>query len=93
MVERDHMEKRDREGPPEIALVGDLTEHQSELCEKFLEVDPGGECILYIDSLGGSPYTATALLSLASARRRRCGRSPPARSGSSPCTACCCSIR
>ena len=58
------MEKRAREGPPEIALVGDLTEHQSELCEKFLEVEPGGECILYIDSLGGSPYTATALLSL-----------------------------
>jgi len=58
------MEKRDREGLPEIALVGDLTEHQTELCERLLEVDPGGECIFYIDSLGGSPYTATALLAL-----------------------------
>ncbi len=52
------------EGPVEIPLVGDLTENQSELCEKLLTVEPGGECILYIDSLGGSPYCAMALTSL-----------------------------
>jgi len=56
--------QQQREGPVEIPLVGDLTEHQSDLCEKLLSVEPGGECVLYIDSLGGSPYCATALTSL-----------------------------
>jgi ATP-dependent protease ClpP protease subunit len=59
-----HQRQRDHEGLVEIALVGDLTEHESELCEKMLEVEPGGECILYIDSMGGSPYGAIALMSL-----------------------------
>jgi ATP-dependent protease ClpP protease subunit len=58
------MADRDREGPPEIALVGDLSENQSQLCEKLLEVEPGGECVLYIDSLGGSPYVAIALTTM-----------------------------
>lgn len=58
------MTKREREGLVEIALVGDLSEHQAEVCEKLLEVEPGGECILYIDSLGGSPYCAMAMTSL-----------------------------
>jgi ATP-dependent protease ClpP protease subunit len=52
------------QGPVEIPLVGDLTESQSELCEKLLGVEPGGECILYIDSPGGSPYCAMGLTSL-----------------------------
>jgi ATP-dependent Clp protease protease subunit len=55
---------QDRKGPPEIALVGDLTEHQSDLCQRLLDVEPGGECILYFDSLGGSPYCGMALVSL-----------------------------
>ena len=55
---------RRRERPVEIALAGDLTEQQVDLCEKLLEVEPGGECILYFDSLGGSPYSALALMSL-----------------------------
>jgi len=60
------MPPRDREpeGPLEIALVGDLTENQADLCDKLLGVEPGGECILYFDSLGGSPYCAMALASL-----------------------------
>ena len=58
------MEKDEREGPVEIALVGDLSDKQTELCEKLLDVPPGGECVLYIDSQGGSPYTGIALTSL-----------------------------
>ena len=58
------MTDRQTEGPVEIAVVGDLTENQTALCEKLLEVEPGGECILYIDSPGGSPYTATAMMSM-----------------------------
>ena len=58
------MTDRRQEGPAEIALVGDLSENEPDLCEKLLDVAPGGECILYIDSLGGSPYGAMALMSL-----------------------------
>ncbi len=56
--------EREHEGPLEIALVGDLTDNQAELCDKLLTVEPGGECILYFDSLGGSPYCGVALTSL-----------------------------
>ncbi|MEI8373381.1 MAG: ATP-dependent Clp protease proteolytic subunit [Planctomycetota bacterium] len=55
---------RSHEGPLEIAVVGDLTENQSDLCDKLLSVEPGGECTLYFDSLGGSPYCGIALVSL-----------------------------
>jgi ATP-dependent protease ClpP protease subunit len=58
------MKSRDREGPVEIALVGDLTEHEADLCERLLDVEPGAECVLYFDSPGGSPYCAMALTSL-----------------------------
>ena len=56
-------------GPPdgglvEIALVGDLTDHEIELTDRLLSVPPGGTCILYFDSPGGSPYCATSLMSL-----------------------------
>jgi ATP-dependent Clp protease, protease subunit len=54
----------EREGPIEIPIVGDLTENAADLCDKLLDVAPGGECILYFDSLGGSPYSAIALTSL-----------------------------
>ena len=62
---------RDHEGPLEIALAGDLTENQADLCEKLLSVEPGGECILYFDSLGGSPYCGIALVSLITLRGLR----------------------
>ena len=58
------MERGEREGPAEMALVGDLTEHQADIIEKLLDVQPGGSCVLYFDSLGGSPYSAIALTSL-----------------------------
>lgn len=56
--------EQEREGPLEIALAGDLTDNQADLCDKLLSVEPGGECILYFDSLGGSPYCGIALTSL-----------------------------
>jgi ATP-dependent protease ClpP protease subunit len=60
------MSKRDEEheGPVEIALVGDLTEGEDGWTDKLLGIEPGGECVLYFDSLGGSPYAAVALMSL-----------------------------
>jgi ATP-dependent protease ClpP protease subunit len=56
--------ERNHEGPIEIGLTGDLTDNQVDLCDKLLTVEPGGECILYFDSPGGSPYTGIALTSL-----------------------------
>jgi ATP-dependent protease ClpP protease subunit len=53
-----------REGPLEIAVAGDVTENQAAICDKLLEVEPGGECILYFDSPGGSPYSAMSMVSL-----------------------------
>jgi ATP-dependent protease ClpP protease subunit len=58
------VDQHEHEGPPEIALVGDLTDNESELTERFLSVPPGGQCTLYIDSPGGSPYCAMSLMSL-----------------------------
>lgn len=62
---------RGQEGPLEIAVAGDLTENQADLCEKLLSVEPGGECVLYFDSLGGSPYCGIALVSLITLRGLR----------------------
>jgi ATP-dependent Clp protease, protease subunit len=58
------MDEQECDGPLEIALVGDLTESEAELTDKLLAVEPGGECTLYIDSPGGSPYCAMSLTSL-----------------------------
>ncbi len=58
------MSEYENDGPAEIALVGDITDNETELTEKFLQVPIGGECTLYIDSPGGSPYTAMSLTSL-----------------------------
>ncbi len=52
------------EGPLEIALIGDLTEHESDCYDKLLGVAPGSECTLYINSPGGSAYTAISLMTL-----------------------------
>jgi len=48
----------------DIALVGDLTDNETELTDKLLSVEPGGQCRLFIDSPGGSPYCAMSLMSL-----------------------------
>jgi ATP-dependent protease ClpP protease subunit len=65
------MEDEQRQGPIEIAFVGDLTDNESELTDKLLSIEPGGECTLYIDSPGGSPYCAMSLVSLMLLRRIR----------------------
>lgn len=69
-MDRIHPNEED-EGPIEIALVGDLTDHEGELSDRLLSVPPGGECTLFIDSPGGSPYCAIALTTLIRLRRLR----------------------
>jgi ATP-dependent Clp protease protease subunit len=65
------MEDEQRQGPIEIAFVGDLTDNEAELTDKLLSIEPNGECTLYFDSPGGSPYCAMSLVSLMLLRRIR----------------------
>ncbi|MGD9724229.1 MAG: ATP-dependent Clp protease proteolytic subunit [Pirellulales bacterium] len=58
------MQHHDSSGNLEIALVGDLTDNEVDLTDKLLGVEPGGECTMYIDSPGGSPYCAVSLMTL-----------------------------
>jgi len=51
-------------GPLEIAIVGDLTDNEADLTERLLGVAPGGECTIYFDSPGGSPYCGMSLVTL-----------------------------
>lgn len=61
----------EEEAPLEIAIVGDLTDSESELTDRLLGVAPGEECTIYFDSPGGSPYCAMSLMSLIKLRRIR----------------------
>jgi ATP-dependent protease ClpP protease subunit len=56
------------EGPLEIAVVGELTQHENDICDKLLAVPPGGQCILYFNSPGGSAYIALSLATLIAVR-------------------------
>lgn len=58
------MEQVQDNGPLEIALVGDLTDSEADFTQRLLDVPPGGECTLYFDSPGGSPYCAVSLMSM-----------------------------
>ena len=60
----EHRAHDEYEGPVEIALVGDLTDNEGDLTDRLLSVPPNGECTLFIDSPGGSPYCAIALTTL-----------------------------
>lgn len=54
----------DREGPVEVSVVGDLTDNEGDITEKLLSVPPGGDCTIYFDCPGGSPYTALSLTTI-----------------------------
>lgn len=51
-------------GPLEIALCGDMAQHEHDIFEKLLAVPLGGECVIYFNSPGGSAYSALSLASL-----------------------------
>lgn len=54
-----------------MAIVGDLTDSEAELTDRLLSVEPGGECTIYFDSPGGSPYCAVSLMTLIKLRDLR----------------------
>ena len=57
-------ESDQEEGPLEIAVVGDLTDNESDLTERLLGIQQGGECTMYFDSPGCSHYAAMSLVAL-----------------------------
>jgi ATP-dependent protease ClpP protease subunit len=48
----------------EIAVVGDLCEHEAEITSKLLELPANSPCVLYFDTGGGSAYAGMAIMSL-----------------------------
>ncbi|QDU58830.1 ATP-dependent Clp protease proteolytic subunit [Aeoliella mucimassa] len=69
MPSSENHDQQQEEGPLELAIVGDLTDHESELTDKLLSIEPGGNCTIYFDSPGGSPYCAMSLMTLIKLRR------------------------
>jgi ATP-dependent protease ClpP protease subunit len=53
----------------EIPVVGDVDEWESDVIKTLLDIPPGGECVFYIDSAGGSVFGALAVLTLMRHRR------------------------
>jgi ATP-dependent protease ClpP protease subunit len=53
-----------RKKVPEIAVIGDVDDWESDVIHALLEIAPGGECVFYIDSAGGSVYGALAVMTL-----------------------------
>lgn len=54
----------DHRSPWELMLFGDLSERQSELLNRLVDVPARSRGILYFDSCGGSVYTGLALATL-----------------------------
>lgn len=57
------------ENPPEIAIVGDLTEAEKDISQALLDIPVGGECTLFFNCPGGSAYSAVSLLSIIASRQ------------------------
>jgi ATP-dependent Clp protease, protease subunit len=62
--EQDQEPEQEKTGPLELSIVGDLTDNESDLTDRLLGVEPGGECTIYFDSPGGSPYCGMSLVTL-----------------------------
>jgi ATP-dependent protease ClpP protease subunit len=63
---------KSKKPPPEITLIGEVDDWEEDVVKALLEVAPGGECILYFDSMGGSVYGALAVTTLIRQRQLRC---------------------
>lgn len=61
-----------RKKPTDIPLIGEVDDWAEDVIRALLEVRPGGACILYIDSGGGSVYSALAVATLMRQRKLQC---------------------
>jgi ATP-dependent Clp protease, protease subunit len=55
--------------PGEIAVIGEVDDWEEDVVKALLELPPGGACVFYIDSAGGSVFGALAVLTLLRQRR------------------------
>ena len=60
---------KSRKGALEIPVIGDVDDWEADVIKTLLDLPPGGECVFYIDSAGGSVYGALAVLTLVRHRR------------------------
>ncbi len=56
----------------ELPLIGEIDDWEEDVVKALLDVPHGSECVLYIDSLGGSVYGALAVTTLIRQRQLRC---------------------
>jgi ATP-dependent Clp protease protease subunit len=64
--------RSEKEHPAEIAIVGEVyDEVVADVIRELLEVPEGGEATIYIDSSGGSVYSAIAIATLIRLRKIR----------------------
>src|SRR5262245_28975767 len=57
--------------PVEIVAIGEVDDWEQDAIKSLLEVPTGGEVVFYIDSAGGSVYSALAVVTLLRQRRLR----------------------
>jgi len=57
---------------PEIPLIGEVDDWEEDVIKAILEVPRETECVLYIDSSGGSVYGALAVTTLIRQRQLHC---------------------
>jgi ATP-dependent protease ClpP protease subunit len=63
---------KSQEPPPEVAIIGELFEEgETDIVKSLLDIPPGEEATLYIDSAGGSVYAALTISSLIRLRKLR----------------------
>jgi ATP-dependent protease ClpP protease subunit len=60
---------KSRGKPGEIAVIGEVDDWEEDVVKALLELPPGGACVFYIDSAGGSVFGALAVLTLLRHRR------------------------
>ncbi len=69
MDARSQRKHRRQLAPAEIAVIGEVDDWEQDVIDALLKVEPGGECVLYIDSTGGSVYGALAVVTLLRQRK------------------------
>jgi ATP-dependent protease ClpP protease subunit len=62
---------KSRPAAQEIAVIGEVDDWEADVVKALLETPPGGECVFYIDSAGGSVFGSLAVLTLLRYRRVR----------------------
>jgi ATP-dependent Clp protease, protease subunit len=61
-----------RKKVPEIPLIGEVDEWEEDVIKSILELPKGSDCVLHIDSGGGSVYGALAVTTLIRQRQLHC---------------------